>query len=78
MTKRLYTYYPEFDENDFLLWKVYETMTNQVVGEFVFEDEAQEYMEKLESGFAFAGYTPSFILRKVPTDINDAFAAEFA
>jgi hypothetical protein len=80
MNERLYTYYPEFDENDYLLWHVYEKRTNQVIHSFFFEDDAQEYMEQLENGQGFAGFTPSFITRKVPSvkDINEAFSAEFA
>ena len=79
MTKQLYTYYPEFDDNDFLLWKVYENITEQVVAEFVFEEDAQEFCQFVERGGAFAGFTPAFILTKVPKpDINQAFSMEFS
>ena len=75
---RLYTYYPEFDQNDYLLWRVFEESTNQIVAEFWFEDEAQEYCEFLENGGAFAGFTPSFVIKKTQSgNINDAFAATF-
>lgn len=79
MMNRLYTYYPEFDEEDFLLWKVREIATDQVIADFVFEEDAQEYMDFLEDGGAFAGFTPAFMTRKTPVNmnINDAFAAEF-
>lgn len=76
--KKLYTYYPEFDENDDLLWIVYEETTAQVVGKFWFEDDAEELSTFLENGGGFAGFTPSFVLRKAQIgNINDAFAAEF-
>lgn len=76
---RLYTYYPEFDENDYLLWLVFEEGTKQIVAEFWFEDDAQEYCEFLESGGGFSGFTPTFIIKKVDGgNINDAFAAEFS
>ena len=45
------------------------------------EDDAQEYMEFLENGGAFAGFTPSFVTHKVTipaSNINEAFSAEFA
>jgi len=80
MTNRLYTYYPEWTSNDELLWNVFENATQQVIDTFFFEDDAQEYMHFLEEGGAFAGFTPSFITRPAPitSNINDAFAAEFA
>ena len=79
MTGRLYTYYPELDENDCLLWHVYEKATEQIIESFLFEDDAQHFVFKLENGFGFNGFTPSFILTKVPIpDINMAFTAEFA
>lgn len=77
--KKLYTYYPEFNDNDELLWLVYEEATSQVVAEFFFEDDAQEYSEFLGNGGGFAGFTPRFVLTKIPkSDINAAFLAEFA
>jgi hypothetical protein len=77
--KKVYTYYPEFNANDELLWCVYENSTAQVVAEFFFEDDAQEYSEFLEHGGAFAGFTPSFVLKKTQSsNINDAFTANFA
>ena len=74
-----YQYYPQFDENECLFWRIRERATSQVVAEFFFEDDAQEYCEFLESGGAFAGFTPSFIIKKVPIqNINENFQAEFA
>lgn len=80
MTNRLYTYYPEFDADDCLLWNVYEKETQQVIETFLFEDDAVEFMENLENGKGFNGFTPSFMIRKTRnhSDINDAFSAEFS
>lgn len=78
MTKKLYTYYPEFDENEDVKWLVDEKATDQIVGEFWFEDDAAEFANFLERGGGFAGFTPAFVLKKTYSyDINDAFAAEF-
>jgi len=75
---RLYTYYPEIN-NDEVLWLVFEEATAQVVAEFWFEDDAQEYCEFLENGGAFSGFTPTFVIKKTQsTNINDTFAAVFA
>jgi hypothetical protein len=76
--KKLYKYYPEWDKDDNLLWYVHELSTDQIVAEFFFEDDAIALCKFLEGGNAFAGHTPSFMLVKVPTNINDAFTAEFA
>jgi hypothetical protein len=76
--KSLYQYYPDFDEDDNLLWYVHELQTDQIVAEFFFEEDAVALCQFLEKGGSFAGHTPSFILTKVPTNINDAFSAEFA
>lgn len=77
--KKLYTYRPEFNDTDELLWLVYEEATSQIVAEFFFEDDAMEYCNFLGSGGGFAGFTPSFMLTRTgPGDINDAFQAEFA
>lgn len=78
--KQLYTYFPEFDDEDCLLWHVYETNTQQIIESFVFEDDALELAQKLTSGMGFVGFTPSFILRKVniKKNINEAFSLEFA
>lgn len=76
--RTLYTYYPEID-NDEVLWLVFEESTSQVVAEFWFEDDAQEYCNFLEHGGGFAGFTPNFVTKKTQFgSINDAFAAEFA
>jgi hypothetical protein len=77
MTSRLYTYYPKF-EDDGVYWAIHETLTDQVIAAFFFEDDAIDYMEWLEDGGAFAGFTPSFMIQSVASgDINDAFEATF-
>lgn len=76
--KQLYRYYHDFDGDDNLLWYVHEVNTDQIVAEYFFEEDAAILCNFLEKGGAFAGFTPSFMLTKVPTNINDAFAAEFA
>lgn len=76
--KTLYSYYPEFNDKEDVVWLVEENSTAQIVGEFWFEDEAEEFAKFLEKGGGFAGFTPSFVLKKTHSfDINDAFAAEF-
>ena len=76
--KNMYSYYHEF-KNDELLWFVYEKASDQVVAEFFFEEDAAELCVFLEKGGGFAGFTPPFILQRVPTlDINQDFQAEFA
>ena len=77
--ERLYTYYPKFDQDDCLVWHVFESATQQVVGSFFFEDDARDCCHFLENGGGFFGFTPSFVIKKTHlTDINESFAAEFA
>jgi hypothetical protein len=76
---KLYSYYPEFNGDDELLWIVFEESTSQVVSEFFFEDDAQEWSNFWSNGGGFAGFTPRFMLTKVSKgDINEAFLAEFS
>jgi|688.fasta_scaffold00027_6 hypothetical protein len=76
---RHYTYYHEFNENEELIWYVFEKATAQVVAEFFFEDDAKEWSNFWSNGGGFAGFTPRFVLTKVSKgDINEAFLAEFA
>jgi hypothetical protein len=65
----------ETDEHDFI-WCVMENQTEQLIQAFEFEDEALEYVNFLEDGGAFDGFTPSFILQEVVThmNINNDFA----
>lgn len=67
------------EDNDFR-WAVRETATDQIIDTFIFEDEAEEYCDFLQSGGGFNGFTPSFMLNKVeiPMDINDQFMFEVA
>jgi hypothetical protein len=75
---KLYLCHPEF-ANDELIWRVYETNSQQFVAEFFFEEDAQELCDFLSRGGGFAGFTPSFILQKVPVkNINENFTANFA
>lgn len=77
--KKLYTYYHAFDSDDCLIWHVYEYATEQIIDSFLFEEDAEEFMDDLENGKGFHGFTPSFMLRKVfHNNINDAFSAEFS
>ena len=60
-----YRYYPEFDENDCLVWYVFENATQQIIESFLFEEDALDETLRLESGSAFDGFTPSFVLKEV-------------
>ena len=50
MTGKLYTYYPEFDDNDYLFWHVYENTTEQIIDSFLFEEDAAALAHDLEKG----------------------------
>lgn len=45
---------------------VYEEATQQVIQFHYFLDEANDHARFLESGAAFNGFTPSYILKEVP------------
>ena len=77
MTQRSYTYEPKFDEENNLFWQVHEKATDQIVAMTFFEEDAREYMDFLEGGGAFAGFTPSFMLRKSPVGMDEAFSLTF-
>ena len=55
---------------------VYENSTEQVIDFFYFEEDAIKCMNFLNNDGAFAGFTPSFVLRKVsvPKEVNSKFA----
>jgi len=76
---RKFKVYHKFDDNDCLEWHVYEKATEQVIGVYLFEEDAMEEAWRLENGGGFDGFTPNFMLRKVLslTNINDAFSVEF-
>lgn len=77
--KALYSYYPEFNEHEDVVWLVEEKSTGQIISEFWFEEDAAEYAAFLERGGGFAGFTPNFVIKKTySVDINEAFAAEFS
>lgn len=77
--KKPYMCYPEFNDNDELLWFVYEKATEQIVANFWFEEDAEEFVQFLSNGGGFAGFTPNFMLTKISnSDINDAFLAKFS
>ena len=64
-----YKLIPELIDNEFS-WNVFEKKTEQVIESFYFEDDAKAYMQFLEKGGAFDGFTPSFILILVPEAVN--------
>lgn len=68
------TNYNIFVDDEFR-WCIYEQKTEHVVASFFFQDDALDYMEFLEDGGAFDGWTPEFIIRKVEMreDINQRF-----
>jgi hypothetical protein len=55
-------------------WSVYEVMSDQYIDTFHFKDDAEDLAYFLNQGGAFDGFTPSFILKPVPTiDVNAKF-----
>jgi hypothetical protein len=52
---------------------VYENATEEVINEFFFEEDAVKFCRFLNSGGAFDGFTPAFILNKVKVDIDSEF-----
>jgi hypothetical protein len=70
---------PRQVEGDFV-WDLYETETEQTVETYYFKDDARKAMKFMESGGAFAGWTPAFMLVKVASvlDINQEFSAKFS
>ena len=66
-------------ENDEFVWEVFEVASEQVVGRWYFEEDAIAQAEFMESGGAFEGFTPQFMLREVALakDLNQEFSAVF-
>jgi hypothetical protein len=67
------------EDDDCAFWAVLENKTEQPIDFFYFEEDAKEYKQFLNSGGAFDGFTPSFVLKEVvlPKDdyaINDEFS----
>lgn len=69
-----YTIRPTEVLNDYM-WEIYENASEHVINTFYFEEDALNYIEFLENGGAFDGFTPSFVLRPIdlPDDINQKF-----
>lgn len=66
----------EYDNDYFFC--VYEKYSEQAVDFFYFKEDAETRKEFLETGGAFSGFTPAFILREVSVtnpnkDINKSF-----
>ena len=57
--------YPESSETNCPIYKVIETVTDQIIMTFSYEKEAKDLMRRLNLGDGFDGFTPSFILQKV-------------
>ena len=68
-----------FDDENSIVWAVVENTTNQVIKAFLFEEEAESLVDKLENGAGFNGYTPAFFLIEpvIPESINDSFSRRF-
>ena len=61
-------------------WTVFETATNQMIGSFYFEEDAEDLATFYNQGGGFDGFTPSFMLQSVTpsvTDVNDEFTRIF-
>jgi hypothetical protein len=78
MSKR-YRIDPRQVQDDFV-WDLHETATEQTVETYYFKDDARKVMKFMESGGAFSGWTPAFMLIKVSSvlDINREFSAKFS
>ena len=57
--------YPESSETNCPIYKVIETITDQIIRECHNEKDAKYLMRRLNLGAGFDGFTPSFILQKV-------------
>ena len=66
------------EHNSEFLWCVFEKNTDQVIKSFYFEEEALEYIRFVQTGGAFNGRTPAFMLIEFSTkskvDINEEFS----
>jgi hypothetical protein len=74
---RKYTIHTLKDNEGDFFFGVYEEATEQVIDFFFFQEDAKKTAKFMELGGAFAGFTPSFVLRKVPAkpDLNQKFDA---
>lgn len=61
------------DQN--FLFEIVEKETGFVVDRMFFEDDANERLHFLNSGGAFDGWTPEFMLNSIPkSNLNEAFS----
>jgi len=57
----MYTTHLVQDDKDFF-WCVFEKRTKQAIDFFYFKEDAEKYAQFLNSGGAFDGFTPAFML----------------
>ena len=76
---RKYVIEPVNIEGDFM-WELYENETEHVIGHFFFEEDCVKAAKFMESGGAFDGWTPRFILQDlgIERDINLEFSSVFS
>lgn len=62
-------------EGDFM-WELIERESEQVIGYYFFEEDAEAAARFMDTGGAFSGWTPTFILQEVANkrDINLEFS----
>lgn len=58
------------DAGDFY-FAVYEENTEQVIAFHYFQEDAKKQAKFMESGGSFDGFTPSFVLRQIPSQVID-------
>lgn len=79
MTTENYTLHTLTDDDQNTFYCVFEEQTQQVYDFFYFLEDAQSCISFLNSGGAFDGFTPNFMLKQVNIDdVDTAFAGEFA
>jgi hypothetical protein len=63
------------DDQDMFFWGVWEKESEQAIDFFYFKEDADKCAKFMENGGAFAGFTPSFMLRECKTgkDLNQEF-----
>jgi len=57
-----YHYHLVQQDDDTFTWNVVESQTDQIIYEFIFEDDAIAMVMHLMSGGGFDGFTPKFFL----------------
>ena len=63
MSKENYTY-GMVNDGPLFFWRIMETKTEQIMGDFIFEEDCIGQMNFLLAGGAFGGWTPWYLLRK--------------